>query len=510
MRHLLGPSLVVVAVLSSLSVGCDTSSVDPETRSSALSSGPTYLVSFSGGAIPSDAATLVGNAGGTITASYPNVGVVLAQSPSATFAAVLRATGGIAAVGAVASTHSKIELLSSSAGPSAPMTPPTKLTGDPLSFRQWDMDQIHAPLAHLVTTGKKSVLVGLVDSGVDITHPELAGVVNAAASASCLGGIADPSQSVWANDIIGHGTHTSGIIAAQKNGIGTVGVAPGVTLAMVKVAVDDVNDPNFGLVFPDAMVCGIEWGVAHGYDLLNASLTVDPFTGPVDDIFCDNDPDRAAVITIIRGAINAAAKKKMTVVAAAGNFNADLANLPGSGPGVKCDVLPVSMPKVIGVSAVGYTQLLSFYSNYGKGAIDVAGPGGDGNVPDPLVTDTTASGQVLSSVPAGSIYYGLAAYWNGQVQDCSSGTCVTYAYLQGTSQAAPHVTGVAALLISKFGKMQPDALAARLRNTATPLPCPVGPYDPAASGNPEFCKGPPNNNNFYGAGEVDALGAVLR
>jgi subtilisin family serine protease len=509
MRHLFGPSLVVVAVLSSLSVGCDSSSVDPETRSAALSSGPTYLVSFTGGSIPSDADTLVANAGGTITARYPNVGVVLAQSPSTAFATVLRGTGGIAAVGAVASTHSKIELLGATSGPSAPMTPPST-AGDPLSFRQWDMDQIHAPLAHAFMTGKKSVLVGLVDSGVDITHPELAGVVNADASASCLGGIADPSQSVWANDIIGHGTHTSGIIAAQKNGIGTVGVAPGVTLAMVKVAVDDVNDPNFGLVFPDAMVCGIEWGIAHGYDLLNASLTVDPFTGPVDDIFCDSDPDRAAVIQIIRTAINAAAKKNLSLVAAAGNFSADLANLPGSGPGVKCDVLPVSAPKVIGVSAVGYTQLLSHYSNYGKGAIDVAGPGGDDTIPDPLVTDTTASGQVLSSVPPNSIYYSIASYWNGQIQDCSSGTCVTYAYIQGTSQATPHVTGVAALLISKFGKMQPDALAAHLRNTAMPLPCPVGPYDPTNSGTPEFCKGPPNNNNFYGAGEVDALAAVLR
>jgi subtilisin family serine protease len=508
MRHLFRPSLLVIAVLSSLSVGCDSSSVVPHTRSvAAESNGPTYLVSFTGGAIPSNADDLVGSAGGTITARYPNVGVVLAQSPRADFAPVLRGTGGIAAVGAVASTHSQIQLLASTAGPSAPMTPPTS-SGDPLSFRQWDMDQIHAPQARAINPGKKSVLVGLVDSGVDITHPELAGVVNAAASASCLGGIADPSPSVWANDIIGHGTHTSGIIAAQKNGIGTVGVAPGVTLAMVKVAVDDVYDPNFGLVFPDAVVCGIEWGIAHGYDLLSASLAIDPLTGPVDDIFCDSDPDRAAVIQIIRNAISAAAKKKMSVIAAAGNFSSDLANLPGSGPGVKCDVLPVSAPKVIGVSALGYTQLLSHYSNYGAGVIDVAGPGGDDTIPDPLVTDTTASGQVLSSVPPNSIYYSIAAYWNGQVQDCSSGTCVTYAYIQGTSQATPHVTGVAALLISKFGKMQPDALAAHLRNTATPLPCPVGPYDPTESGTPEFCKGPPNNNNFYGAGEVDALAAL--
>jgi subtilisin family serine protease len=371
------------------------------------------------------------------------------------------------------------------------------------------MDQIRAPAARAVTPGSKSVLVGFVDSGVDITHPDLVGQVNAAASASCLGGIADPSPAIWANDVIGHGTFTTGLVAAKKNGIGTIGVAPGVHTAMVKVVLDDLNDPDtFGLIFPDAFVCGIEWGIAHGFDLINSSLSIDPFTGPVDDIFCTNDPDRAAVIQIVRQAINAAARKKLTVVAASGNSFIDLANLPGSAPGVKCDMLPIQAPKVIGVSAVGVTRQLSFYSNYGAGAIDVTGPGGDALIPDPLVTDTTASGQVLSTISANSLFYQQAAYWNGQLQDCSSGICATYAYLQGTSFAAPHVTGVAALIISRFGKMQPDALAARLQNAATPLACPPSPYNPGDMPQPATCKGPPNHNNFYGSGEIDALASI--
>jgi subtilisin family serine protease len=125
------------------------------------------------------------------------------------------------------------------------------------------------------------------------------------------------------------------------------------------------------------------------------------------------------------------------------------------------------------------------------------------------VPETTASGQVLSSVPPNSLYYQLAAEWDGQVQDCSSGPCVTYAYLQGTSQAAPHVTGVAALAISRFGKMSPEALLARLSLTAQSLACPPSPYDPGDTGQPATCKGPAFYNNFYGAGEVDAL-AVSR
>jgi len=73
----------------------------------------------------------------------------------------------------------------------------------------------------------------------------------------------------------------------------------------------------------------------------------------------------------------------------------------------------------------------------------------------------------------------------------------------------PHVTGVAALALSRFGKLAPDALLAKLSGSATPLACPPSPYDPGQTGQPATCKGPAARNNFYGAGEVDAL-AVLR
>ena len=282
------------------------------------------------------------------------MGAVLARSSTASFAAALRAIAGVDAVGAVSAVHSQLTPLAPAGKPHHPMKPPAP-KGDPLSFRQWDMDQIHAPQARAIATGK-SVLVGELDSGVDITHPDLAGQVNAAASVSCVGGVPNTSQAVWSNDIIGHGTATSGTIVAPQNGVGTVGVAPGAKIGMVKVAIDDLSDPNAGLVFPDAVVCGIDWAIGHNFDLINASLTVDPFTAPFDDIFCSNEPDRAAIVQIVRTAILKAAAKKITVIAASGNFFLDLANLPGSGNGVNCKVLPVSLPKVIGVSAVGVTQ----------------------------------------------------------------------------------------------------------------------------------------------------------
>jgi subtilisin family serine protease len=503
-------SIVLSVYLSTSLAACGADVDTPATSESAgaLTASSTYLVSFAGGQIPANAAAIVGAAGGALVARYTNVGLVLARASSSGFAQALRADARVAAVGASRAVSSTIDIVKAEKMAAHPVKPQRAPGSDPLSNRQWDMDQIHAPAARAINAGKKSVLVGVLDSGIDVTHPDLAGQVDMAASASCVGGVANPDPAVWANDFIGHGTHVSGTIAGAKNGVGIVGVAPGVKLAGVKLAVDDINDPTFGEVFADAFVCAIDWAIGHDFDVMNASLTIDPFTGVIDDIFCSDQPDRAAIVQMVRKAVLASNKRNITLVASMGNFFLDLANLHGATPGSTCQVLPAELPGVIGVSSVGYTQKLAFYADYGKGAVDLTAPGGDSLIPDPRVTDTTASGQVLSSVPPGSFYYGLSAQWNGQVQDCSSGTCSTYAYIQGESQAAPHVTGVAALAISRFGRLPPDLLLGVLSLTAKPLRCPPSPYDPGMSGMPATCAGTPLYNNFYGAGEVDALAVV--
>jgi lantibiotic leader peptide-processing serine protease len=503
-------SLAAIAVVFVSAIGCGVGNDDTEveTARSALTASPSFLVSFSGGGIPTNANSLVAAAGGTIVARYNAIGAVLARSSSTSFASTLRATAGIDGVGNVAAVHSAISPVVVKTKKRPPhVVPPAP--GDPLSPRQWSMNQIRAPQARSITNGKPSVLAGLFDSGVDVTHPDLAGRVDPAASASCLGGVPNPALSAWGTDALGHGTYTAGLVGAAKNGVGTVGVAPGVRLAMVKVAIDDFNDPNVGQVFADAFVCAVDWAIAHNWDLANASLTIDPFTAPDNDTFCSNEPDRAAIVKIVRRAILEAGRKKLTVIAAAGNAFTDLADLDDIIGGSNCQQLPVTLPRVIGVSAVGFTQKLAFYSSYGFGAVDLTGPGGDALVPNPADTETTASGQVLGPVPPDSFYYQFAAEWDGQVQDCTPGTCSTYAFIQGTSAAAPHVTGVAALAISKFGRMSPEALLVKLSLAAKPLACPPSPYDPGDTGQPATCRGPAFYNNFYGAGEVDAL-ATLR
>jgi subtilisin family serine protease len=491
-----------VGVLASL-VGCGVDGSQAEVTSqttSDLLSTQNYLVSLSGSGDP---ASIVTSAGGKIVATYPNVGIVLASGTTG-FASALRADARVESVGLASTPTSSIRLPKGQHAPNSHSGNPAR-GDDPLSNRQWDMKQIHAPEARAISGGSSSVLVGVLDSGVDPTHPDLVGQVKASASASCVGGVATTAGADWANDVFGHGTHVSGIIAGAKNGVGIVGVAPKVKIAAVKVAIDDLNNPNAGLIFADAFVCAIDWAIAHNFDVMNSSLSIDPSTGVVDDIFCSDQPDRADVVKLVSRAVRAAAEKKIPLVASTANFFTDLSTLKGQTAGSTCKVLPVQVDRVIGVSAVGTTKLLSGYSNYGFGAVDVAGPGGDAALPYGPITDTDASGQVLSSIPPGSLFYDWASGWNGQVQDCSSGTCSTYAYLQGTSQAAPHVTGVAALAISKYGKMSPEALLALLSLTATPLPCPAGAYDPYGTGTPATCQGSKLYNNFYGAGEVDAL-----
>src|SRR5262249_12402609 len=141
----------------------------------------------------------------------------------------------------------------------ADATPDPGTTSEPLWSRQWDMQAIHVAEAHSVTIGSPNVVVGVLDSGVDAHHPDLASQVDTSLSASCLGGVVDQSFAAWQPTTSGHGTHVAGTIGAARNGIGVVGIAPGVRLAAVKV-VDDQ-----GFIFPEAAVCGYMWAATHGF-----------------------------------------------------------------------------------------------------------------------------------------------------------------------------------------------------------------------------------------------------
>jgi subtilisin family serine protease len=441
----------------------------------------TYLVVYKGEAVPSDAGPKIAEAGGSMVFSYDQIGVAIAQSDTGTFRDNLLADARIEGVSATGSfgvqLNDEVELVDPAdpiqAGP----------WGDPMSARQWDMVQIHVPEAQEINSGSPSVVVGDIDTGLEFTHEDLAANVDFADSVSCVGGVPNPDPAAWRDDN-GHGTHTAGTIAAARNGIGIVGVAPNVRIAGIKASTAQ------GFFFPEAVVCAFMWAGTHHIDVTNNSYFADPWL-----FNCRNDAEQRAIWKAEQRAIRFAMQHGVTVVAAQGNENMDLSKRnvdtisPDDGTRITrevtnaCVTIPVEIPGVIGVTADGSLMQKSSFSSFGAGVVQVVAPGGDSRFQR---TTDGARGLVLSTFRGNR-----------------------YALLQGTSMASPHVAGVAALIISRYGKLSPGAVQAMITRTADPLACPAGPFDPG--GNGAFlatCEGGSGYNGFYGHGQVNALTAI--
>src|SRR6266702_2611851 len=198
----------------------------------------TYIVLYQSNAVPANVSSALGAAGGSVVWSYGEIGVVIARSSDPNFANNVRKLAGVQGAAATAGLGVQMDgglaaaeaLGSSTAGP---VTGTPAAGDDNLSGLQWDMVQISAPQARAINGGSASIVVGDIDSGLDFTHPDLAPNVDFADSVSCIGGVPNPDPAAW-NDDNGHGTHNAGTIAAAKNGIGIVGVAPNVRLAAIK------------------------------------------------------------------------------------------------------------------------------------------------------------------------------------------------------------------------------------------------------------------------------------
>ncbi|WP_049657075.1 S8 family serine peptidase [Kitasatospora sp. MY 5-36] len=398
--------------------------------------------------------------GGTVFSSYDQIGVIVAHSTSAGFAAALRTVTGIQQVGATRTSDVPADAYSP-ALPANPAQATTTLT----ESNRWDMTQIKADQAWSVSTGSPSVKVGVLDTGVDDQHQDLAPNFDAADSVSCAYGKPDARTGAW-RDVDTHGTHVAGTIAAAKNGKGVIGVAPGVKIASVRIA-----EPTSTLFYAENTVCGFVWAGDHGFKVTNNSYYTDPW-----QFNCPNDLDQAAIIEGVKRAQEYAEGKGSLQVAAAGNANYDLANKttdtesPNDSTKVTrtitnaCIDIPTELPGVVTVAATGSGSGKASYSNFGRGVIDVAAPGGDG-----------ATG-VYSTLPGGK-----------------------YGTKNGTSMASPHVTGVAALIASANPSLTPADIRARLASQANDLACPAS---------DSRCTGTTADNSFFGEGQVDALKAV--
>ncbi|RZS41384.1 proprotein convertase P-domain-containing protein [Herbihabitans rhizosphaerae] len=399
---------------------------------------------------------------GTVYTSYDAIGVVVAHSASATFAADVRKVAGVQQVGATRTS----DLPSQVNNPPIPPSP-TQNPSNVAETVRWDMAQIGADKAWAVNPGSASVTVGVLDTGVDDKHADLAANFDASKSGSCAYGKLDIREGSW-RDTGTHGTHVAGTIAATKNNKGMVGVATGVKIASVRVA----ENPS-GLFFAENTVCAFVFAGDKGFKVTNNSYYTDPWL-----FNCPSDPDQAAIVEGVKRATAYAEGKGVLHVAAAGNENYDLANKttdttsPNDSTPVSrqitndCVDVPAELPGVVTVAAVGDQDRKSGYSNFGADKIDIAAPGGDS------AQDTG----VYSTVPGGG-----------------------YGNKNGTSMASPHVAGVAALLASTNPDATPAQLAEKLAVQANDLACPSG---------DSRCTGTAARNSFYGEGQADALEAV--
>lgn len=423
--------------------------------------------------------------GGTVVYSYEQIGVVIARSTDAQFAAKLRLAKGVDSVGASRTKGLPQSDVETTIAASAPAAAPTD-GSEPLEANQWDMRLIGADKAHKLSLGSRDVTVGVLDSGIEATHEDLAPNVDASQSVSCIeGGKPNTAWQAWQPTTSDHGTHVAGTIAAAKNGKGIVGIAPNVRLAAVKV-VDDA-----GFIYPEYAVCGFVWAGQHHFKVTNNSYYIDPWM-----FNCKNDPDQAAITTAVRRAVEFSQRNGVLNVAAAGNENIDLAHkttdvsspddtTPAPRPVTNdCLSLPAELPGVVVTTSVGSDGEKSYYSSYGKGVAIVAAPGGDARYQTPATPDK--NGRILSTVTGGG-----------------------YGYKQGTSMASPHTTGVVALLASTFPWASPDELTEMLTSHAESHACPTGPYNPGGTGAwTATCEGGENDNGFYGAGIINAQKAV--
>ena len=265
--------------------------------------------------------------------------------------------------------------------------------------------RIDGPLSGTVSGnggGAVDVDIAVIDTGIDLHHPDL----------DVVGGV-NCSTGTSYDDANGHGTHVAGIAAANDNGIGVVGVAPGARLWAVRV-LDASGSGGWSSV-----ICGIDWVTAHASEIEVANMSL---AGPGTQGSCDDGALREAICKSVESGV--------TYVVAAGNSSVDVAGqVPASFPEVitvsalaDYDGLPGGVGKVT-CEAEGNDDTLASFSNYGAG-VDLIAPG-------VCITST----------------------WKGGGYNTAS----------GTSMASPHVTGAAALYLSDHPGASPATVAAALK-----------------------------------------------
>ena len=293
----------------------------------------------------------------------------------------------------------------------AAAVPATATTNDPYLADQWGLAKVEAEQAWTTTTGT-GALVAVLDSGVDLGHPDLNDniVTNLDADfvepdGTCVGSKRNRvCTQDGPQDANGHGTHVAGIIAAEaNNGTGVAGVAPGASLLPVRV----LDAEGSGTA--DQLADGVRYAADKGADVINLSLGWMTGQGEVLNLIGELDA--------VYSSFEYAHSKGTVIVIAAGNDSGPLCAEPAAAPNVVC------------VGATDPDDLRSYYSN------------GDTTMTKNFLVAPGGRGALFCDEDI------LSTYLRGADTFC--GPADGYEAIPGTSMAAPHVSGVAALLASQ-------------------------------------------------------------
>jgi lantibiotic leader peptide-processing serine protease len=423
---------------------------------------------------------------------------------------------------------------------------------EPFAPLLWGNTMIHATDSgsYAIQQGSPDVVVASIDTGVDGSHPDIAPNFDAALSRNFTVDVPlvdgdcslepDASCNDPANvDENGHGTHTSGTMAAALNGLGTSGIAPKVTLVNLRAGQDS------GYFFLQPSVDALTYAGDNGIDVANMSYFIDPWqfncaANPADSPAAQLE--QRTIIEATNRALNYAYDHGVTLISSLGNSHINMDNplvddiSPDFPPGAEyhrdidnsCEDLPTEGDNVISAIALGPSTKKADYSNWGTEDTVLSAPGGWFRDFFGTPLHRTPGNLILSALP---LNVGLET---GQIdpvtgdptdaftlRDCQGSTCAYYQYLQGTSMAGPHIAGVAALIVSGRGHndsklggltMKPKQVEHWLIKTATDHACPDPPLITYTNeGRPPsfnaLCEGTAESNNIWGEGIVDAVAA---
>lgn len=429
----------------------------------------------------SDFAAEVQAAGGSITTFVPEIGLAIVEADEGfrTSGARIKGVQGVATN--IEARFIQPEMPVTVSFEQAYANPPVSADDDFYFDIQWGHQAIDAAGAWNAGYRGAGARVAVLDSGIDADHPDIAPNLNAALSASFIAG---EDWNVQPGFYFNHGTHVAGTIAAADNAYGTIGIAPEAEIVAVKVLSEFTGSGPFG-----SIAAGMVYAANVGADVINMSLgatiphnctfdVLDEFGDPTGETEHYPAWECAQLLQMLQRAADYAYNNGVTIIASAGNEATDLDHNQSDVkvPAELKNVQSISATAPIGWATdplnVAFDNLAS-YSNYGKTGIDFSAPGGDSVYPG---NEACIVGGVLQSCWVFDLVFStISGGWS---------------WSAGTSMAAPHATGVAALIIGKNGgSMAPSDVVREMERTATDY-------------------GRKKNDDVHGNGAVHAANAV--